>query len=195
MKEIRDIEWLLNWAFENQRVETAIKMAIPKLPNISGGGFKQLMELGVRVDSSSAGERWGSARCHDDAVIIYDLVCRLPKEAMGILVIHARAGTRPDWCEAGIGCEEAVLDGRGRTKKIWRDPINRTGLIGVQTKWVGHRPEVVEFQRAQYLVWREALKVLVIPVNKELTNFQSTMPRCAKQPWEIGLREIIKIPA
>jgi hypothetical protein len=193
MKEQRDIEWLVNWAFQKQRVEDAMRSLVPSAPTISPSAMLQLLELGVRVDTSSAGEKWGSAQCHDDAVVIYDMVRRLPREAAGLVVLHGRIGTRPDWCPGGIGCEVPMLDKRGRPRRIWRDPARRKGDLGPMLQWRGHRAEAVEFHRAQYAVWHAALATLTDPFNAEAVDFHASGPNTSAEPWSWGVRQEIKL--
>jgi len=184
MKENRDIEWLVNWAFQTQRVEDAVRNLMPVGPDISQSAMLQMLELGVRVDTSSQGQKWDSAQCHDDAVVVYDCVRRLPHAAAGLVVVHGRAGTRPDWCPEGVGHEVPVLTKKGKPKRIYRDPIKCKGDLGPMMQWRGHRPEVVQFHRAQYAVWHAALCALISPLNGEMVSYVVGGPLAAALPWK-----------
>jgi len=184
VKENRDIEWLVNWAFQVQRVEAALRNVTPDAPAISPSAMLQMLELGCRVDTSSSAQKWDSARCGDDAVVIYDCVRRLPREAVGLVVMHGRAGTRPDWCPEGVGCEVPVLTAKGKPRRIYRDPIKCRGDLGPMMRWQGHRPEVVEFHRAQYRVWHLALNALVLPLNEGLGDYVATKLVKNGWPWD-----------
>lgn len=185
MKETRDIEWLVNWALQAQNVERAIKNATPMAQGQSSQpAFEQMARLGVRVDSSRKAESWGNVDCQNDAVIIYDLIQRLPRDAAGLVVIHGRAGTRPDWCVEGVGCEVPVLTAKGKPRRIYRDPIKSMGDLGPMMEWIGHRQETVDFHRAQYAVWYQALSALVPFANKELEAYQAERPKASPYPWD-----------
>lgn len=91
------IERLLIWAYRDQRVERG-DIGGPAMLGVSGTGkVIEYLQLGCRVDGSGAGARFVGAGddAASDAILIDRLVAR--HRRAGLVRLHARAGSRPDW--------------------------------------------------------------------------------------------------
>lgn len=146
MGEVRDIEDLLVWAFRDQRVERYAATLRGAALGPSGSmesGIGQILALGTKVDTTAAGAKWLGARCHDDAVTLYDAVMALPDNARVELVKHARAADEPYWYPEGPGQWVTPRDKWGAPKLLYRDPVRKRDpigeappeLIGVHPAW------------------------------------------------------------
>jgi hypothetical protein len=190
MVEYRDIEDLLVWAFREQQVEHYVRTlrgASIGPAALLGSGIGQILLLGTRIDSTSPGAKWLGARCHDDAVTIYEAVMALPAEAWVEVIKHARTASEPDWHPEGPGQWVVPLDRNGEPKRLWRDPSRRRGDLGpAPPELFGTNPLLVENARATYRLWHTALAELVPIVNRDLEGFRASPPRRLPEPWAAG---------
>lgn len=185
-KDVKDIEFLLIWAFRTQQVEHFVgSLQSWGMPTGSlGSSLLETMQLGARVDGGGAGARMLGARCPDDALTIYQAVMALPAEAWMLVIKHARSATQPEWFEEGPGRWVQPLDAEGKPKRIWRDPKHKRGDLGPAPMVLeGTSPALVEDARAQYRLWHTALCELVPMINPELEKFVATYPDCYAEPW------------
>ena len=185
MPKARDVEALLVWAFRDQKIEAVAAGVLPRAQTWSQtSSLGEIMALGTRVDSSSAGARHVAIHCHEDAAVIYDAVMALPPDAWQIVIKHARTGTQPDWHPEGPGVWVVPLDRNGRPKRLWRDPAKQKGDLGpAPAELVGTRPEVVEQDRRAYAMWHAALVDLVGLLNAEMVDHEAIGPEAPPAPW------------
>lgn len=181
-----DIEDLVHWTYDTQKAQHADRSGFgsdgPKQFGSNWGAFERLLQLGHIGDGGSRGVQI-SDKVHIDALMVHDAVVRLPVDAFHLVYMHGVAGNRPDWYAHGAGAFEFVLDRRGRKKPIYRDPANRTDVIGYRQVFVGDRPEVVEHGRAQYTLWIEALRILCDEISDRLEEHHPQYPACDSTPW------------
>ncbi|WEK04549.1 MAG: hypothetical protein P0Y65_20630 [Candidatus Devosia phytovorans] len=188
MAKTIDVEDLLVWAFRDQKIENVANGMRPKAPRgSSASSLGELLTLGTRVDTSSAGANFlGSARCHEDAAVIYDAVMSLPPEAWFVVIKHARTGTRPDWYPEGPGRWVTPLDRSGKPKRLWRDPARQRGDLGpAPAEFIGTRHSTVASGRAEYVLWYAALADLVGMLNVEMVDHAATGPEAPLAPWNM----------
>ncbi len=189
MREVWDIEKLIEWAYrvqcidKAQRAGTALVNSGPG--DVMGGGASGVIALGCRVDLPPASLRYGysGVGVNDDAVIIDDAVMMLPAEATVPVIVHGRAGTRPDWEAEGVGRMVPLLDAGGRKQYLWRDQSKRRGQIACLVRNTGASWAQVECARAEYTVWHEALCVLAQSLNGQLERIEVTGPVAPATPW------------
>lgn len=186
MPKAMDVEDLLIWAFRDQKVDHVAKRLWPKEgTGVSmASSLAEVMALGCRVDTSSAGSMHMAVQCHEDAAVIYDAVMALPAEAWMFVIKHARSATRPDWHPEGPGEFVVPLDRNGRPKRVWRDPARQRGDLGpAPAELVGTHPANVEEARRAYAVWHAALLDLVPMLNAELVDHEAIGPEAPAEPW------------
>jgi hypothetical protein len=189
MPKAVDVEDLVVWAFRDQKVEHVAKRLWPT-QGVAGSiesGLAQVMALGCRVDTSSAGALHLAAQCHEDAAVIYDAVMALPPEAWSLVIRHGRQGTRPEWYPEGPGYWAQPVGRDGQPKKLWRDPAKKTGYLGIAPLvLIGLEPRFVEEARRAYELWYMALIDLVGMLNGPdgLEDHEALMPTSAVPPWK-----------
>ncbi|UYN98369.1 MAG: hypothetical protein KIT02_10365 [Devosia sp.] len=187
MPKAMDVEDLVIWAFRDQKIEAvAARLAGPigRQPSPESN-LAQILALGCRVDTSSAGAMHMAVQCHEDAAVIYDAVMALPAEAWELVIRHGRNATRPDWYEDGPGRWVEQLDAKGNQKKQYIDPTNRKGFIGYARPLLeGNDPRVVDEARQAYRVWHCALADMVVLLNAEMVSHEATGPVASAMPWE-----------
>lgn len=190
MAKAMDVEDLVIWAFRDQKIEAVAARLMPSgLQPSPESCLAQILALGCRVDTPSAGARHVAVQCHEDAAVIYDAVMALPPEAWLLVIKHARNATRPDWIEEGPGRWIDQVDKEGNPKKQYLDPHTKRGFIGYAPPLLeGIDPTEVEEARRAYDVWRYALVDLVPLLNAEMVDHEAIGPAVAPRPWDIKER-------
>lgn len=181
-RERLDIERLVNWAIEDQGLRQAYGDA---------GSTAGWAELGTRVDGGThdySGRGLIGGAAHHDAVILFEAISGLPPEAAALVLRQGRVGyglfARPDWCAEGVG--GLVQDRTPSGKLCWEyaDKAKGRGPRTPRLIWVGQRPEIVEFCRAQYGLWWEGLRDLVGVVNLAMLEHEASGPAAHPTPWD-----------
>lgn len=155
MREAMTVERLLIWTYQDQQVDAIIGR---------GGAWGRI----VGIDSARrAGDRLalgcevmggGYARLtlHPDAEAIHDAVRALPGRMIGLVIVHAKAGTRPDWMEGAV---PRVVPIRRENGKVMVERDHNRNAI-----WCPFRivplPSRIAFQRAVYTLWWDALDAI-----------------------------------
>lgn len=177
-----DIEALVDWAYRVQCVDRVVGLVRSRTLPVMRSSTDVMVSfaaLGVRVDSSPRFVAAMGATAQDDALVIHDAVMRLPPEAFGLVVAHAKGGSRPPW--HGLDAEALVAD----TDRKGRVRV----MMGTDRRPVAcclrHRvdPALVEFSRAQYVVWWEALSALAGELRGQLVDSDPLPPAAAREPW------------
>lgn len=187
-KEQQDMEALVHWAYGRQKAHMAARSGGGQCGPMAYGsawlGFARLLELGTLIDDGGSGEGTGGDKCPNDALTIHGrALSLLPADGWWLVYQHGLSMTRPDWYAEGVGHEVPVLNGKGQRKPIYRDAVNRTGIIGYETCWQGHRPEAVARARAEYTLWHESLCALAADLADRLDDFTPVAPLCDAAPW------------
>lgn len=192
MAKAMDVEDLVIWAFRDQKIEAvAARLAGPRGSGSVASSLAEILALGCRVDTSSAGAMHMAVQCHEDAAVIYDAVMALPPDAWVLVIKHARNATRPDWYEDGPGRWVDQVDRDGNPKKQYLDPHAKRGFIGYTRPVLeGNDPAEVEEARRAYVVWRYALVDLVPLLNSEMVDHEATGPGVDARPWESADRPL-----
>jgi hypothetical protein len=181
-----DIERLVTWALRDQGLGWS--------GNDSFNAASQIALLGTIVDTSPGGSHpniglWSS----DDALLVKSAIEGLPREAGALLFRYGRAGLRPEYGAEGEGRWEQDVDGGGRLRWDWDDPVNRTGERRPHMVFVGTDPEVIEAERAEYGLWRQGLADIVGPLNAKLAEHVATGPVASVTPWLDAPRVILGV--
>jgi hypothetical protein len=185
MPKAMDVEDLLIWAFRDQKIDLVAAAMRPKGPSGSShSSLAEMLMLGTKVDTTSAGARHFAVHCHEDAAVVYDAVMALPPEAWMFVIKHAKSATQPDWHPEGPGRYVVPLDKHGQPKRLWRDPAKQRGDLGpMPAELVGTNPVHVEESRRAYAVWHAALVDLVALLNTELVDHEAIGPAAMPEPW------------
>lgn len=183
-----DVEDLVVWAFRDQKIEAVARGLRPGTPTWSAdSSLAEVLALGTRVDTTSAGARFVAIHCKEDAAVVFDAAMALPAEARMLVVKHGRTGTRPEWHEEGPGEWVQPLDRHGEPKKLWRDPAKQRGFLGYAPKELdGTHPNIVEEARRAYCVWWLGLTDMVELLNQPLVGLNEHIahrPLAATPPW------------
>lgn len=190
MPKAMDVEDLVIWAFRDQKIEAVAARLMPSgLQPSPESCLAQILALGCRVQTSSAGTMHVAVQCHEDAAVIYDAVMALPADACMLIIRNARNATRPDWYEDGPGRWVEQVDKNGNPKKHYLDPHTKRGFIGYAPPVLeGNNPADVELARREYDVWRYGLVDLVPLLNAEMVDHEAIGPAVAARPWEVEER-------
>lgn len=189
-----DIEKLLIWTYQDQAAMQVVSRSVGYAFGGGGDSFgavERYGRLGCFPDCAGAAAV-GNDELHPDAERVYETVAHLPVQTAGLVVLHARAGTRPDWIPEGTlvkpeyrltagGAIRRRKDGSPRVHMIYDD--NRNGIACRIV--VNNPPQMLRFHRAQYALWHEALAVLVKNLSG-LREYSACGPGAAGRPWGGG---------
>lgn len=191
-KEQVDIEDLVHWAYGRQKAHRSARSGAghcgPQAFGSAWLGFARLLELGTLIDDGGGAQGAGGDQCPNDALTIHGRALALHADAWFLVYHHGLSMTRPDWYAEGVGHEVPLLNGKGQRRPIYRDAVNRTGIIGYQMQWQGHRPEAVERGRSEYALWHESLCALAADLDGLLEGFTPVAPACDAEPWAFDNR-------
>ena len=176
-----NIEKLVTWALRDQGLGWVGRGQSADL-----GGDIAL--LGTRVDvthSPGLPAPGVGLNDSDDALIVKSAIDQLPPDGAALVVQYGRVGLRPDWGEEGYGRPEQLKNRRGQPQWDYRDPKNRRGKIGPKLDWRGYEHHVaqIDYERAAWTVWREALAALVPELDGQLSGYSVTGPEVPAAPW------------
>ena len=180
-KTVIDIERLLIWTYQDQAADVVsrrIAGAIgPGQPVSNMAVLERQNMLGVRVDCSRA---VGSSRdLHPDAEAVHEEVLQLPPTEVGLVISHAKGGTRPDWVPDTKLRAVPVLRSNGKPKMELAPRRNVPVLCLI--RYVPD-PHHVEFQREVYRTWWDALTALVSNLG-DLSSHCVVGPGFGREPW------------
>lgn len=224
-KERIDIEELLRWAYQRQRVDRVAAVRDAAFNQAGGSSSapwvkagERLLKLGTRIDNSTPPTMF-DPKAPEDAEIIHDTVLKLdemfiddeggvwtreriegagaslvqdkakrfwmeiagavapltPTRIGALLIIHAKNGSRPEWCEgwSAAGARDAGAADRGA-----RDDWGRKRRSARE-----YTAEDVAFYRAEYQCWHAALAVLAVQLATCLRDFEPVQPSAPAAPW------------
>ena len=92
---------------------------------------------------------------------------------IALLTIHAKNGTRPDWCE-GWHAPEGRTANDGLKTDRWGRARRRSSSVSV---------EDVMHSRAIYAVWRASLALVAAELDGALRRWQVSGPAAGEAPW------------
>lgn len=181
-KTVIDIERLLIWTYQAQAADVVsrrIAGAIgPGQPVSNMAVLERQNLLGVRVDCSRA---VGASRdLHPDAEAVHDWVLGLPGARIGLVISHAKAGTRPEWLPDTGMRVEPVTRSNGKPKMEWDYAAKRPLYCPI--RYVPD-PSYVAFTREVYMDWWAVLSVMVDDL-PDLSSHCVTGPEAEYEPWK-----------
>lgn len=194
MLEVIDIEDLLVWAYQLQKVD--VMEARSNRDYFASGESKcgvaaaQRREcLGVQID----GGGFGRFDAHVDAVSVHRMVEGVCSDlGMRALVMECgRGGTRPPWLPGARTLMVPVLATSGRNKgqpkKLYKE-MHQGGRV--QRRCIGHEVRtinplpMIEAVRGVYAAWWGALEEIAGRLGGTLTRYQAISPSALQAPWK-----------
>lgn len=158
VKQVKDIEELLRWTYQDQRADVVLEQAavydLGRASISPTGVLMKRLEFDLMQFDNTMNKGYA---LHPDAEKLHDLVCSLPALELGLIVTHAKTASRPD-----------LLSEAETLELIGEDPYGATELIG--------------FERETYKIWWSALDKLVCNIN-ELSSFVVSGPAVHCSPW------------
>ena len=180
MKPI-DVERLLHWAYRDELVKGG------DIVSSSFGIVIRLGQLGTVVDNDQF-EHVGKlppifGEPHPDAKLIEREVNRLPYPAKPLVILHASAGTRPNWYAQPIRVLP-MRDG-SRVRIIGECKGRDRYSLGSYCPLRFEPPlATVAHARAEYGLWFGALVHLAVVLGRRLAEHVATYPAASPQPWQ-----------
>jgi len=187
-----DIEQLLIWTYQDQAADAVVgRAAGTSIPMIGGTSNSAMiashMALGCRVDVPGGGARWAAGiACdiHPDAEALHDAVKELPSQWIGMVIRHAKAGTRPDWLPGAVPKVVQWRYDRDHKKR-------RFEFDGKRHKFYCYfhydpMPEYIAYMRRVYVEWWQALWVLYAHHARgelPLAKHKILRPVAPRRPW------------
>lgn len=179
-----DIERLLIWTYQNQVADQVTRRVMRGLApqgyaSTMGAVVRQGL-LGCRIDGGL-----GVVTCaddlHPDAEAVHDAVLSLPSLACGLVIMHAKAGTRPDWMEGVVQRLRPVRMPSGKPLvEYWDRERRKPAYCHIE---LYPSDESIRFARGVYLEWWDALDHLSFVVEGRLTERRAVGPECPREPW------------
>jgi hypothetical protein len=178
----------------------------------------EFAQLGCRVDvSSNAAAIWGEARCDEDAITVHEIVQAMPLRARALLIRHGALRSTPEWDPLIIPLRCVAVAGRkGKPKGIYS---RSNHLVGHEVAYEGDWPnretaamarahwprgerhlrcaeEVIEYARAVYLDWVEALASLTNWLDganrhHRLRRYRVHGVGAPLEPWHVNTSETL----
>lgn len=180
MKQPIDIEDLLVWTYQRQKADIVSRRQSTVFLPSSSSNVAMLARhalLGTRIDH---GGSWvhDKNELHPDADLTHEAVMRLPIEARGLVMSHAKGGTRPDWVEDDQPRFLPKMNSRGRPK-VERDSGGRAIFCPV---YLYPDPDYVTFCRSVYGEWWRGIQMLISDLG-DLSDFTVTGSEAVEFPW------------
>jgi len=185
-----DVEDLLQWAYQNQSVESVYKTACREFQGPSprpGSIGKDLEALQTRVDTQRS-MGIAAIRCAPDALIILDAVRTLAGSnpaAAKLITHHARTGGCPYWWPDVDHSIEPDRHRNGRV--IVYGQMNDAGKYedgAFCPLVITPDPQEIGLDRADYVIWHQGMQALTNKLSGTLENFIAQLPSRREQPWE-----------
>ena len=177
---VMEIKDLLVWAFRDQQAMAVMaREAMGPGSKISSSTQRlmQTLELGTSVDGGGP----GADHIHPDAIEAWIAVANLEPETAGLIALHARAGTEPEWPGDIQFRWLPNRDTRGRAVIDYVDGDRRHGKytpVRLIPAW-----ETVELMVWSYNTWIEGLSQVAAGLTGKLENHQVVI--CDRCSWNV----------
>ncbi len=180
-----DIADLISWALIDQNAgyfcerPTENRKALLSSTAIVTG----TLMLGVQVDCQPGFLKRLGAKCHPDAVTVYEAIMSLPSlDLRALLLAHGRSRTQPDW---SIWPELKPKRHVGNHRVVVESSYDQSGTVTAQWCPLEGYPsmEVVAETRARYSRWRAGLIEVKRYVSGYLSAHRVTGPSAPSCPW------------
>lgn len=184
MKDI-DIAELVSWALVDQQAAYFCELPRENTKALmsSTAIVTGTLALGVQVDCQPGFLKRMGARCHPDAMTVYEAIKSLPDHRMRTLVLaHGMARTQPDW---DIWPEIRPKRHPKNGKVVVESSYDRAGNLVAQWCPLDVFPswELVEAARESYERWRAGLVFARAILSNRLFEHIATGPSAEECPW------------
>jgi len=187
-----DVERLVHWALAEQGLGWS-----------NDRPTSDRYALGTRIDGGSVVASPSISLLDDeDALVVKAAIDALPAEARGLVLMYGRSGTRPEGADEPMPVPRQLRAKNGQLMWEYADGLERTDrarhvapeITGPKLDWAewSREKELVEFARAQWTLWREALAALVGPLNRRMATHACTGPEAAAEPWLVAERTVLR---
>jgi|GEM_PF-1671235 len=192
IEQTMDVERLVHWALAEQGLgwssdrSTSDRLALGT--RIDGGGIIASPSISLLDD--------------DDAFVVKAAIDALPAEARGLVLMYGRSGTRPQGADDPMPVPQQLRAKNGQLMWEYADGLERSDrarhvapeITGPKLDWAAwsREKELVEFARAQWTLWREALTALVEPLNRRMATHSCTGPEAVAEPWLVVERTVLR---
>ena len=180
MREVKDIEQVLQWAYAVQKVDEAAAAPVPVGPAPVVSQMRAVGDtgaLGVRVDRSP----FVVPTVPQDAEIIHQAVTSLPADVIGLVIHHAKTCSRPEWMKDPR--LYPVDNGQGRPAVVYENPQARKGVSYCPVISLPDRAHIT-YSRRVYGLWLLALSALAVSLASCLERFVVSGPDAPEDPWK-----------
>lgn len=183
-----DVEKLLIWTYQDQAADAIVgRYAGTAAPMIGGGSNAAMIanhiSLGCRVDVSRGGARWAAGVACDidpDAEAVHEYVRCLPPALIGLVISHAKGGTRPDWMPGAQPRPVAVYRKKDRPQMVyWDTKKNRPAYCILA---YDPEPAHIAFMREVWMTWWDALASIADDLDGRLKR-KVLRPQFPREPW------------
>ena len=199
-----DVEELLVWTYRRQRADVVVGRGLglqvgerlvdgQNVQASSACGCAavgRIQELGVRVDGTG-----GCDALHEDAEVVHQVVGRLDGPLQGLVIQHARDGSRPDVMLGAVPRPRPVIGPKG-VPRVRYEPWDRHRHYGWFPMEWSVSLVAIEAARLEYGMWRAAIGrvAATLRVEGRLTRHWVTGPAAQVQPWAIDTLDIAHEP-
>jgi len=184
-----DIERLVTWALRDQ----GLGWDAPA----RGSSLDRLASLGTMISGGAIADPSIGLLSDEDAIHVRQGIDMLPREAAGLVVVHGRAGTRPEGADEQLGEPEQLRNKRGQLMWDYDNPRSRRGYRRPKLDMLGwsQKRDSIDFARKQWTLWRESLVSLIGPLNEVMRHHRATGPEVAAEPWLQPKRTVLSVEA
>lgn len=175
------IERLLVWCYQDQQADTMANRGIwmPAGGKDSSVAVMDRLSVGCAVDCSGS-VMYDAGHLHPDADLAHAVVRTLPGRQIGLVIMHAKGGTRPDWMPGAQPRPIMVKRHNGKPVMVYADKERRNPAWCLLD--YDPTPAHLAFMRGVWTVWWDALAILVTRLEGRLTR-PVTMIKDQREPW------------
>jgi hypothetical protein len=177
-----DIERLLIWTYQDQQADWIVGRGGLY---IATGGYDSTIAVASRAALGCRIQGGGYARLtiHVDAETVHDQVKALPAALIGMVIRHAKAGTRPDWMPDAQPRPIPIFRKKDRPQMVYWDVAKKKPAYCLLA--YDPEPKHIAFMRDVWLAWWDALDRLAADLDGMLER-KVLRPPFRREPWLVG---------
>ncbi len=176
-----DIERLLIWVYQDQQADWIVGRGGLY---IATGGYDSTIAVASRAALGCRIQGGGYARLtiHPDAETVHDHVKDLPSALIGMVIRHAKGGTRPDWMPDAQPRPIPIFRKKDRPQMVYWDVKKNKPAYCVLA--YDPEPKHIAFMRGVWLAWWDALDRLAADLDGRLER-KVLRPPFDREPWMV----------